>query len=137
MDGRSSPSLEVGAITSLSAKERQVVEQNLAHASDRNKYNFATIRDSLLVISLDPDSQPRTANDALYCLQSKNFTNRWYDRSVSLVVFGNGVAGFVMNYLAGMTGTVASSFVEVVKNKEEEILISLQEEYLASHGTCS
>ncbi|XP_031556780.1 choline O-acetyltransferase-like [Actinia tenebrosa] len=133
MDGRSPPSLEVSAITSLSAKDRHVVEQNLVHASDRNNYNFAVIRDSLLVISLDPDDQPRTANDALFCLQSKNFTNRWYDRSVNLVVFGNGVAGFVMNYLAGMTGAVASSFAELVKNKEEEILVCLQEEYLASH----
>jgi carnitine O-acetyltransferase len=137
MDSRSIPSLEVSAITTLSANERYLVEQRLIDASDRNKYNFATIRNSLLVVSLDSDELPRTANDTLYLLHSKNPTNRWYDRSVNLVVFGNGVAGFVLNYLAGMTGTVASSFAQLVKHKEEELLLTLQEEYLASHGMCS
>ena len=64
------------------------------------------------------DTSPRKANEAMFELHSGNFVNRWYDKSVQLVVFGNGVAGFVNNYLAGMTGTVGTNFVRIaVKNE--------------------
>ena len=75
-------------------------------------------------MALDPNTSPRKANEAMFELHSGNFVNRWYDKSVQLVVFGNGVAGFVNNYLAGMTGTVGTNFVRIaVKNErlaEEE-----------------
>ena len=61
---------------------------------------------------------PRTANEAMFALHSGNFVNRWYDKSVQLVVFGNGVAGFVNNYLAGMTGTVGTNFVRIAVGSE-------------------
>ena len=69
-------------------------------------------------MALDPDTSPREANEAMFELHSGNFVNRWYDKSVQLVVFGNGVAGLVNNYLAGMTGTVGTNFVRIaVKNE--------------------
>ena len=70
------------------------------------------------MVALDPDDSPRTAYEAMFALHSGNFVNRWYDKSVQLVVFGNGVAGFVNNYLAGMTGTVGTNFVRIAVESE-------------------
>lgn len=134
MSTNNESSLCVNPLTTLPAMERFLLEQKLGETSDRNRHNFGIIRDCLLVVSLDSDDSPRKANESLYFLQSKNFSNRWYDRSVNLVVFKNGVAGFVMNYLCGMTGTVVSSFLELIKRFEEEILQRLQEENSAKHG---
>lgn len=124
----------VNPITTLPTKDRYLLEETIKESSKRNRYNFAIIRDCLLVVSLDSEDFPRTANESLYLLQSGNFMNRWYDRSVNLVVFGNGVAGFVMNYWSGITGTVCSSFVKLIKDQEEEILESLKQEYSSTHG---
>lgn len=128
------PTLCVNPITTLSTKERYFLEETIKETSDQNRYNFGIIRDCLLVVSLDSEDSPRMVNESLHLLHSKNFPNRWYDRSVNLVVFKNGVAGFVMNYLCGMSGTVVSSFVKLVKDLEEEIVQSLQEENSATHG---
>ncbi|EDO44789.1 predicted protein [Nematostella vectensis] len=128
-----SSALYVGALTALKSADRFREEQGLKCISDNNIYNLCVIRDSLFVVSLDPDDSPRLANETLYCVQSKNSFNRWYDKSVSLVVFQNGVAGFLMNYFAGVTGTVASAFVEKVLEKEEQILRSVLEENIETH----
>lgn len=37
---------------------------------------------------------------------------------MQLVVFGNGVAGIVNNYLEGMTGTVGTNFVRIAVGNE-------------------
>ena len=92
--------------------------QRLKCLSQRNHTNLSVLRDALFVVAIDPDDCPRTANEAMFALHSGNFVNRWYDKSVQLIVFGNGVAGFVNNYLAGMTGTVGTNFVRIAVENE-------------------
>lgn len=92
--------------------------QRLKCLSQRNRTNLSVLRDALFVVAIDPDDFPRTANEAMFALHSGNFVNRWYDKSVQLIVFGNGVAGFVNNYLAGMTGTVGTNFVRIAVENE-------------------
>lgn len=115
---RDLPSTPMAVITSLTPVERCQEEQRLRCLSQRNATNLTLIRDALFTVALDPDDFPRTANEAMFALYSGNFVNRWYDKSVQLVLFGNGVAGFVNNYLAGMTGTVGTNFVRIAVGNE-------------------
>ena len=118
MDASREPSTPIAFLTSLTPSERCQEEQRLKCLSQRNVDNLSLLRDALFVVALDPNTSPRKANEAMFELHSGNFVNRWYDKSVQLVVFGNGVAGFVNNYLAGMTGTVGTNFVRVAVNNE-------------------
>ena len=118
MDALRAPSTPIAVLTSMTPAERCGEEQRLKCLSQQNLANLAMIRDALFVVALDPDDSPRTANEAMFALHSRNFVNRWYDKSVQLIVFGNGVAGFVNNYLAGMTGTVGTNFVRIAVGNE-------------------
>ena len=100
-------------LTSLTPSERCQEEQRVKCLSQRNVDNLSLLRDALFAVALDPYTFPRKANEAMFELHSGNFVNRWYDKSVQLVVFGNGVAGFVKNCLAGMTGTVGTNLCEL------------------------
>ena len=102
----------------MTPSQRCQEEQRLKCLSQRNRTNLSLLRDALFVVAIDPDDFPRTANEAMFALHSGNFVNRWYDKSVQLIVFGNGVAGFVNNYLAGMTGTVGTNFVRFAVENE-------------------
>ena len=118
MDVLEKQSTPMAVLTTLTSSERCHEEQRLKCLSQRNVANLSLIRDALFVVALDPDDSPRTANEAMFALHSGNFVNRWYDKSMQLVVFGNGVAGFVNNYLAGMTGTVGTNFVRIAVGSE-------------------
>jgi len=122
MDASREQSTPTAFLTSLTPSERCQEEQCLKCLSQRNVDNLSLLRDALFVVALDPDTSPRKANEAMFELHSGNFVNRWYDKSVQLVVFGNGVAGFVNNYLAGMTGTVGTNFVRIAGNNERSRL---------------
>ena len=74
------------------------------------------------MVCLDLGDEPRTTNDAMHLLHSGNFSNRWYDKSTQLVVFSSGVAGFVLNFLAGMTGAVCMKVLQMLEEKEQEVL---------------
>lgn len=112
-DALREPSTPIAVLTSMIPAQRCQEEQCLKCLSQRNAANLSLIRDALFVVAIDPNDSPRTANEAMFALHSGNFVNRWYDKSVQLIVFGNGVAGFVNNYLAGMTGTVGTNFVRI------------------------
>lgn len=112
------PSTPIAVLTTMTPLERCQEEQRLKCLSQRNVTNLSLVRDVLFVVALDPDDSPRTVNEAMFALHSRNFVNRWYDKSMQLVVFGNGVAGFVNNYLAGMTGTVGTNFVRIAVGNE-------------------
>ena len=118
MDASRELSTPTAFLTSLTPSERCQEEQRLKCLSQRNIDNLSLLRDALFVVALDPNTSPRKANEAMFELHSGNFVNRWYDKSVQLVVFGNGVAGFVNNYLTGMTGTVGTNFVRIAVKKE-------------------
>ncbi|XP_020612759.1 uncharacterized protein LOC110051124 isoform X1 [Orbicella faveolata] len=111
-------STPIAVLTTMTPPNRCQEEQLLKCLSERNVTNLSLVRDALFVVALDPDDSPRTVNEAMFALHSGNFINRWYDKSVQLVVFGNGVAGFVNNYLAAMTGTVGTNFVRIAVGNE-------------------
>lgn len=89
--------------------------------SNTNRSNFASLRNALLVVCLDSGDEPQTTNETMYLLHSKNFANRWYSKSMQLVTFKNGVAGFVLNFLAGMTAAVSIKILNMVKEREQRI----------------
>lgn len=117
-DALRKPPTPIAVLTSMTPSQRCQEEQRLKCLSQRNRTNLSLLRDALFVVAIDPDDSPRTANEAMFALHSGNFVNRWYDKSVQLIVFGNGVAGFVNNYLAGMTGTVGTNFVRIAVENE-------------------
>lgn len=117
-DALREPSTPIAVLTSMIPSQRCQEEQRLKCLSQRNRTNLSLLRDALFVVAIDPDDSPRTANEAMFALHSGTFVNRWYDKSVQLIVFGNGVAGFVNNYLAGMTGTAATKFVCIAVGNE-------------------
>lgn len=117
-DAQREPATPIAVLTSMTPSQRCQEVQRLKCLSQRNRTNLSVLRDALFVVAIDPDDFPRTANEAMFALHSGNFVNRWYDKSVQLIVFGNGVAGFVNNYLAGMTGTVGTNFVRIAVENE-------------------
>lgn len=117
-DAQREPATPIAVLTSMTPSQRCQEVQRLKCLSQRNCTNLSVLRDALFVVAIDPEDFPRTANEAMFALHSGNFVNRWYDKSVQLIVFGNGVAGFVNNYLAGMTGTVGTNFVRIAVENE-------------------
>ena len=113
-DASSEPSTLVKAWLHL----RDVKENSASSASVNEMLIIFHCSVTLFSLLRATDTSPRKANEAMFELHSGNFVNCWYDKSVQLVVFGNGVAGFVNNYLAGMTGTVGKNFVRIAVKTE-------------------
>lgn len=72
-------------------------------ASQTNLASLRTVSEALLVLCLD-DAEPTSDEDTAFLLHAGTPHNRWYPFGVQLVVFRNGEAGVVGNFLAGLEG---------------------------------
>ena len=62
--------------------------------SDYNPDHLDLIQSSLFILCLDSD-MPSSNQEASHLLLFENSSNRWFDKSLQLVVFDNGMAGLI------------------------------------------
>ncbi len=128
--------LEAGLRTIMKAEPAP--EPSAGHLTTKARAEWADSRQALL--ALDPRNAEAldTVETALFCLCLENFTprntldacdhllhgdsgNRWFDKSVSFVVFADGTAGVNVEH-CGLDGTTVLAFVDEVLGAPAEQL---------------
>ncbi|MEU8798666.1 choline/carnitine O-acyltransferase [Spirillospora sp. NPDC048819] len=119
-------------------KAEAAAEPSTGHLTTKARAEWAESRRALL--ALDPGNAKALddVETALFCVCLENFTpkntldacdhllhgdsgNRWFDKAVSFVVFGDGTAGINVEH-CGLDGTTILSFVDAVLNTSPEKL---------------
>lgn len=99
----------VGPLTTKARTEWALSrEQLLVHNSDA----LTVIETALFCLCLD-DESPADAREACDLLLHGNSGNRWFDKSVSLIVFANGQAGINVEHCK-LDGTTVLQFVDAI-----------------------
>lgn len=108
---------QVGMFTSEDRSVWSGYKSQLA-AIDKNQASLQQIEDSLFAVCLD-DFQPKTLNEMSPLLLHSDGSNRYFDKSLQIVVFGNGKAGVVMEH-SGIDGhTVIRFATDVYRGVEQ------------------
>ncbi len=71
-----------------------------------NAESLAALRDTLVTVCLDLDTQPGDPGEAALLAHRDNLENRWWYASLQLVVFGNGRAAGVCSFSAYLDGNI-------------------------------
>lgn len=100
----------VGHLTTKARAEWAKSRQALQEIAPANHASLNTIERALFCLCLD-DTRPETALEACDQLLKGNNGNRWFDKSVSLVVMDNGTAGINIEHCE-LDGTTALSLVD-------------------------
>lgn len=87
----------VGALTAGTRDRWAKNRIRLLELSDRNRMHLDQIERSLLCISFEP-SRPQTANERLQWTMCGPADDRWADKSVCNVFYGNGAAGAICDH---------------------------------------
>lgn len=99
----------VGHLTTKARAEWAEVRQTLL---TDNEAAFEAIETALFCICLE-DSTPENPKQASDQLLHGNSANRWFDKSISLIVFANGQAGINIEH-CGLDGTTILNFVDAI-----------------------
>ncbi len=130
-DGRahSLNELEAALQTILDAfPDRLPTQASVGYLTTLPRTDWARVRGELLAASVDNQSHMETIEQALFCLcldeaEPDNLCysadqllhgdggNRWFDKSISLIVFKNGIAGINCEH-CGLDGTMVVDFVD-------------------------
>jgi carnitine O-acetyltransferase len=86
----------------------------LQHA--QNRAALSALSEAALVVCLDTYCAPVTTADTLALLRDGNIHNRYYDKTVQLVVFENGKAGLCFEH-AAVDGSVALGFAAQLQRR--------------------
>ncbi len=100
----------VGYLTTLPRTDWARVRGELLAESVNNPAHMETIEQALFCLCLDeaePDNLHHSADQLLH----GDGGNRWFDKSISLIVFKNGVAGINCEH-CGLDGTTVVDFVD-------------------------
>ena len=87
-----------------------------AQLSSNNRQALDDIEQALFCVCLE-DSSPEGMQEPADQLLHGDGGNRWFDKSVSLIVFANGVAGINCEH-CGLDGTVVVDFSDYLMNEE-------------------
>ncbi len=104
----------VGYLTTLPRTEWAQIRDQLLSASPDNLHNMESIEQALFCLCLDetlPDSLQHAADQLLH----GDGGNRWFDKSISLIVSKNGSAGINVEH-CGLDGTTIVDFVDFLFN---------------------
>lgn len=107
---RAPEELSAGHLTTKARAEWAKSRQELLNIAPANGASLDTIERALFCLCLD-DAQPKTTLQACDQLLKGNGGNRWFDKSVSLVVMENGAAGINIEHCE-LDGTTALSLVD-------------------------
>ncbi|EID55723.1 choline/carnitine O-acyltransferase [Saccharomonospora xinjiangensis] len=105
----------VGHLTTKARAEWAETREALRRL-DGNAEAFDTVETALFCVCLD-DHTPSDVKDACDHLLHGDSGNRWFDKSVSFVVFADGTAGINIEH-CGLDGTTVLSFVDTVLTTE-------------------
>ena len=120
-DASSASAVRVGIPSADHIAEQLRFRLELEEASPENHDASISLRDAAFVLCLDDDRAPEAVGERMHALQAGNFANRFYNKSINVVVFADGEAGVVGNYFSGMTGTVSTQLAALVQREAEAI----------------
>lgn len=107
---RRNPSIHAGVLTTRPRHEWAHVREELIRAHKNNEEALGLIEKALFAICLD-DTAPADDSESGLLLLSGN--NRWYDKSLQIIVFRNGQAGinFEHSHLDGLPLTRLAGYL--------------------------
>jgi carnitine O-acetyltransferase len=116
----SADGLPVGVLTTDRRPDwARVREELLAHGSTATRAALEAVESAILLLVLEDDPSPphpRSSEAARLMLHGRG-ANRWFDKSIQLVVAANGVAGFCMEH-AGFDGSTVQRFADFLVEHE-------------------
>jgi carnitine O-acetyltransferase len=103
---------QVGHLTTMRRAKWAGVRETLLKHSSTNDENLSLIETALFAINLE-DLQP--SDDLTVCdqLLHGDSGNRWFDKALQLIVFGNGMAGINVEHCS-LDGTTILNFVDAI-----------------------
>ncbi|WP_026400994.1 choline/carnitine O-acyltransferase [Actinomadura rifamycini] len=107
-----SPEPSPGHLTTKARAEWAASRDALLALDPRNGRALDTVETALFCVCLE-DFAPASAQEACDDLLHGDSANRWFDKAVSFVVFGDGTAGINVEH-CGLDGTTILSFVDAL-----------------------
>ncbi|MGH4025694.1 MAG: choline/carnitine O-acyltransferase [Pseudonocardiaceae bacterium] len=114
------PAEQVGHLTTMARAEWADRRAQLLALDPANAEALETVEAALLCLCLDPLA-PRDTQQTCDHLLHGDSANRWFDKSLSLIVFADGAAGINVEH-CGLDGTTMLSFVDDILSRSAEDL---------------
>jgi carnitine O-acetyltransferase len=108
----------IGHLTTKPRAEWAASRHALLHRHPGNAEPLDTIETALFCLSLE-ESAPRDALEACDQLLHGDSANRWFDKSLCLIVFADGTAGINVEH-SGLDGGTIVSFLDVILGRPAE-----------------
>ncbi len=105
----------VGYLTTLPRTDWAYVREELLAESVDNPTHMEAIEQALFCLCLD-EAEPDNLHHSADLLLHGDGGNRWFDKSISLIVFKNGVAGINCEH-CGLDGTTIVDFVDFLHSE--------------------
>ena len=110
------PGTSVGSLTTLAREDWASSRRALLAAAPDNRAALDVVETALLCVCLE-DHVPRDTQEACDLLLHGDSANRWFDKALSFVVFGDGRAGLNAEH-AELDGTTILDLVDAVLTHE-------------------
>lgn len=110
------PDTAVGHLTTMARADWAASRQSLLAIDPRNAAALDTVESALFCVCLE-DFVPKDTQEACDQLLHGDSSNRWFDKAVSLIVFGDGTAGINVEH-CGLDGTTILSFVDALLGEQ-------------------
>ncbi|MBE1530903.1 choline/carnitine O-acyltransferase [Actinomadura algeriensis] len=107
-----SPEPSTGHLTTKARAEWAASRDALLALDDRNARALDDVETALFCVCLE-DFAPASTQEACDNLLHGDSANRWFDKAVSFIVFGDGSAGINVEH-CGLDGTTILSFVDAL-----------------------
>ncbi|HEX2298600.1 MAG TPA: choline/carnitine O-acyltransferase, partial [Pseudonocardiaceae bacterium] len=114
------PAESVGHLTTMARAEWAQRRTQLLALDPANADGLETVEEALLCLCLDTLA-PRDDLQACDHLLHGDSANRWFDKSLSLIVFADGTAGLNVEH-CGLDGTTMLSFVDDILSRSAQDL---------------
>jgi carnitine O-acetyltransferase len=112
------PGTSVGSLTTLPREDWAAGRQALLGADPGNRAALDVVETALFCVCLE-DAVPRDTHEACDLLLHGDSRNRWFDKALSFVVFGDGRAGLNAEH-AELDGTTILGLVDAVLTHPQE-----------------
>ncbi|HZG98289.1 MAG TPA: choline/carnitine O-acyltransferase [Nocardioidaceae bacterium] len=106
------PGTSVGHLTTLARAEWATRRQRLLECHPGNAASLDVVETALFVVCLE-DGVPADAHEACDSLLHGNSANRWFDKSLSWIVFPDGTAGLNVEH-CNLDGTTVLNLVDAM-----------------------
>jgi carnitine O-acetyltransferase len=116
----STPGLPVGILTTDRRRVwAHVREEQLVHGSAATRASLEAVETAILLLVLEDGASPPhpRSTEAARLVLHGGARNRWFDKSIQLVVAANGVSGFCVEH-AGFDGSTAQRFADFLVDHE-------------------